>query len=246
MPGTSLARFPEVARPDPSKPRPPYRFVAALALLGAALLTVGTVLHPAHADPGSPAAAFAEYAGVSRGMWVAAHLLQLGGVAGMVLVVVLLARVVDGTPGSAWVRVTTVFGTAGLATAAVLQAVDGVALKAVVDLWAGAGEDRSQLFAAAVAVRQVEIGLDALFALLLAAAFLAFGVGQLTAPNGSRGLGALAVVAAGAAAVDGIALALSGFSAATMFATTVSGALALVWMLLGAVWSWRRAVIQHH
>src|SRR5207245_65797 len=83
----------------------------------------------------APPASVAEYAGVSRGMWVAAHLLQLGGVACLVLVVVLLARVVNGTRGSAWARVATVLGTAALATAAVLQAVDGVALKAVVDLW---------------------------------------------------------------------------------------------------------------
>src|SRR4051812_12824332 len=101
MPSTSLTSFPEVARPDPPGARPPYRFVAALALLGSALLTIGTVLHPAHADPGSPAAAFAGYAGVSRGMWVAAHLLQLAGVAGLVLVIVLLPRAVDGTRGSA-------------------------------------------------------------------------------------------------------------------------------------------------
>ncbi|WP_138760501.1 hypothetical protein [Modestobacter altitudinis] len=244
MSSTTLAPSPQEARPDPAGPRPAYRFVATLGLLGAALLTVGTLLHPAHADAGSPAAAFAEYAGVSRGMWVAAHLLQFGGVAGLVLVVVLLTRVVDGTRGSAWARVTTVFGTAGLATAAVLQAVDGIALKAAVDLWSGAGEDRPALFAGALAVRQVEIGLDALFALLLAAAFLALGIGLLAAPAGSRGLGALAVLAAGAAAVNGVTLAQSGFSATTMLATTVSGALALVWLLLVAVWSWRRALIQ--
>jgi hypothetical protein len=244
MPSTSLAPIPDLARPAPAGPRPPYRFVAVLTLLGAALLTAGTGLHPAHADPGSPTAAFAEYAGVSRGLWVAAHLLQLSGVAGIVLVVVVLARAVDGTRGSAWARMTTVFGTAGLATAAVLQAVDGIALKAVVDLWSGAGEDRPALFAAALAVRQVEIGLDALFALLLAAAFLAFGIGLVTAPAGNRGMSALAVVAAGAAAVNGLALALSGFSAATMLATTVTGALTLGWTLLAAVWSWRRAAIQ--
>jgi hypothetical protein len=245
MPSTSLASFPEVARPDPAGARPPYRFVAVLALLGSALLTIGTVLHPAHADPGSPAAAFAEYACVSRAVWVASHLLQLGGVAGVVLVIVLLARAVDRTRGSAWARMTAVVGAAGLATAAVLQAVDGVALKAVVDLWSDAGEDRSSLFAAALALRQVEIGLDAVFALLLAAALVTLGSGLLTAPAGSRALGGLAVVAAGAAAVNGVTLALSGFSAATMLATTVSGALALVWMLLAAVWSWRRTVIQH-
>ena len=245
MPSTTLAPSPEEARPNPAGPRPPYRFLAALALLGAALLTAGTVLHPAHADPDSPAAAFAEYADVSRGMWVAAHLLQLGGVAGLVLVLVLLARAVDGTSGSAWARMSTVFGTAGLATAAVLQAVDGVALKAVVDLWSGAGEDRPALFAAALAVRQVEIGLDALFALLLAPAFLALGIGLLIASTGSRPLGALAVISAGAAIVNGLALALGGFSDTAMIASTVSGALALVWTLLAAALSWRRAVIQH-
>src|SRR3954470_6473023 len=139
MSRTSLAPSPDEAPPDPAGGRPPSRFVAALALLGAAQLTVGTLLHPAHADAGSPAPAFAEYAGVTRGMWVAAHLLQPGGVTGLVLMIVLLARAIDGTPGSAWARVTAVFGTAGLATAAVLQAVDGVALKAMVGLWSGAG-----------------------------------------------------------------------------------------------------------
>jgi hypothetical protein len=85
-------------------------------------------------------------------------------------------------PGTAWTRVTAACGAAGLPTAATLQAVDGVALKAMVDLWAGAANDRSALFAAALAVRPVEIGLDALLALVLAATFLGFGVGLLTAP----------------------------------------------------------------
>jgi hypothetical protein len=244
MSSTSLSSSPAVAPPDSAVPRPPYRLVAVLAVFSSALLTIGTVLHPAHADPGSPAAAFVEYAGVSRGMWLAGHLLRLGGAAGMVLVVVLLTGTVDGTQGSAWARAATVFGSAGLATAAVLQVVDGVALKAMVDLWSGAGEDRAALFAGALAVRQVEIGLDSLFALLLAAALLAFGFGLLTAHAGNRLVGALAVLTAGAAAVNGNALALSGFSAATMLATTVSGALALEWMLVAAVWSWRRVLTQ--
>lgn len=48
---------------------------------------------------------------------------------------------------------TAVLGTAGLATAAVLQAVDGIAHKVVADQWSAAGEGRAELFAAAVAVR---------------------------------------------------------------------------------------------
>jgi hypothetical protein len=240
---TQPTASPDMARPEAPTGRPSHRFVAALAVLAAVLLAAGTLLHPADADAGVPAAAFAEYAGVSRAAWVASHLLQLGGVAGTVLVAVLLARAVDGSRGSAWVTATSVLGTAGLATAVVLQAVDGVALKAVVDLWSQAEADRPQLFAAALAVRQVEIGLAALFALVLAAAFLALGSGLLTAPAGSRGLGGLAVVAAAAGAVDAGAMALSGFSAGTMLVTAVSGPLALLWLLAAAVWSWRRAAL---
>src|SRR3954468_14993696 len=57
MTSTPLAPLPAMAAPDPARPRPPYRFIGTLALLGAALLTGRTVLHPAHADPGSPTAA---------------------------------------------------------------------------------------------------------------------------------------------------------------------------------------------
>ena len=242
MSRTSLAPVPDVARPDPTVPRPPQRSVAVLAVLGTVLLAAGTVLHPADADPGSPAAAFAEYASVGRGEWVASHLLQLGGVAAVVLVVVLLARAVAGAREWAWVRVADISGAAGLATAAVLQAVDGIALKAVVDLWSAAGEDRAELFAAAVAVRSIEVGLAAVLALVLGVAALALGIVLVRARAGSRGLGAVAVGASVAAVVNGVALALGGFSAAAMLASTVSGVLTLALMLLTAGWSWRRSV----
>ncbi|HVI38729.1 MAG TPA: hypothetical protein VM684_20990 [Gaiellales bacterium] len=238
-----MTRATTIAPPERQLSDQPYRLSAVLALLGAVLLAVGTWMHPAHADAGVPTEAFAEYAADSRAAWVAAHLLQFGGITGMTLATVLLARAVAGPRGSAWARVTTVCATAGLATAAVLQAVDGVALKAMVDLWSGAEEDRSKLFAAALTVRSIEIGLDALFALVFAAAFLTFGFGLLTAPAGSKGLGALAVVAAGVGAVNGGTLAVSGFSTATMFVTMVSGPLTLVWLLLAAAWSWRRATL---
>ncbi len=137
-----------------------------------------------------------------------------------------------------------VCATAGFATAAVLQAVDGVALKAMVDLWSSASDDRPTLFAATLAVRQVEIGLDALLALVLAAAFLSLGVALLTAPARSRGLGGLALATAAAAAANGLALALGGFSNTAMLATTASGLLGLAFLLTAAFWSWRRAATQ--
>jgi hypothetical protein len=237
---TSLSSSPPVAPPYSAVPRPPYRLVAVLAVFSSALLTIGTVLHPAHADPGSPAAAFVEYAGVSRGMWVAGHLLQLGGAAGMVLVVVLLTGTVDGTRGSAWARAVTVFGSAGLATAAVLQAVDGVALKAVVDLWSGAGEDRGALFAGALAVRQVEIGLDAVFSVALAATTLLFGLVLVRGSRGRRALGAVALVTAATATAAGILFGLQGFSTTAMNMGAASGVLGVDLTITASVWGWRR------
>lgn len=61
-------------------------------MLGTVLLGAGSLLHPADADASVAAAAFAEYAGVTRAHWVGSRLLQLGGVACMTLVIVLLSR----------------------------------------------------------------------------------------------------------------------------------------------------------
>ena len=67
------------------------RASGGLAVAGAALLVIGTWLHPSGSDPNDSAAAFAEYAATSRADWVVAHLVQLAGVAAMLVAVVLLA-----------------------------------------------------------------------------------------------------------------------------------------------------------
>src|SRR3712207_6973636 len=96
-----------------------------------------------HAGPGVPAAAFAEYAAAGHVRWVAGHLLQFGGIAGMVLAVVLLSRTVARARAAARARVTTVAGAGGLAAAATLQAVAGVALKAMARLWVRGTQGRA-------------------------------------------------------------------------------------------------------
>jgi hypothetical protein len=58
-----------------------------------------------------------------------------------------------------------------------LQAVDGVALKVLVDRWAAAStEARSLAFEAAFVVRQIEIGLAALLSLASGLTLLVFGL----------------------------------------------------------------------
>src|SRR5689334_9328173 len=106
----------------------------ALAILGVGLLLIGTYLHPMGADPNIPIAAFTEYAADPH--WVASHLMQLFGVVLMIAALVLLSQRLEDGPTATWVPVVRAGAGASLAMAAALQAVDGVALKVMVNSWA--------------------------------------------------------------------------------------------------------------
>jgi hypothetical protein len=217
-----------------------YRLGGALGVVGPLLLIAGTVAHPMGSDANIATDAFAEYAATSRPLWVLAHLAQLAGVSGMVLGMVLLAWAVAGT-SALTSRLMTMSGAAAVAVTAALQAVDGIALKATVDLWSqAAGADRSALFAAAQAVRQVEIGLDGVFSLALAATTLLFGLVLVKDGGGRRVLAALAFVTAATAGVGGLLFCLQGFSATAMNVGAASGVLGIVLTIAASTWGWRR------
>lgn len=129
------------------------------------LLFAGTYLHPMQADPNDAVAAFTEYA--ADRFWIASHLTQLAGVALMVAALLLLARQLETASGAVWSRLASAGAVASLALAAALQAVDGIALKAMVDTWAAAPAAQKEVaFYAAFAVRQVEVGLASIVSLL--------------------------------------------------------------------------------
>jgi hypothetical protein len=235
MTGAVLTAPPTTA----SAPVAAYRASTVLAVLGAVLLVGGTLLHPAGADPNDPVAAFAEYAAKGRVAWVAGHLVQLAGVAGFTLALLLLAGATAGASPS-WARATRALGTASLALAATLQAVDGVALKAAVDLWSAAeAADRPALLAAALAVRQVEIGLAGLWSVVLGAAALGLGGVLLTAPRGSKIFGGLAVLAGATAIAGGLLVCVQGFSSAAMNVSLTGAALGSAALIGAAVRGWR-------
>ena len=142
------------------------RIGASCAVAGSVVLFVGTYLHPMQADPNRPVEAFAEYA--ADRLWIASHLIQLAGVALIVAALVLIARQLELRNRSSWGRVAAGGAVASLAIAAVLLAVDGIALKHMVDAWARApASEKDMLFHAAFAVRQVEVGLASMLSLLL-------------------------------------------------------------------------------
>jgi len=107
------------------------RIGAAAAISGAVLLLVATLLHPMNADPNDPLAAFVEYAADS--LWVASHLGPFLGVALLGAALVALAATMEDGRAAAWARIGVVGTGASVATAAALQAVDGIALEKMVD-----------------------------------------------------------------------------------------------------------------
>ena len=106
-------------------------------------------------------------------------------------------------------------GTAGaigsVAVASVLQAVDGVALKVMVDHWAKAtGNEKAILFQAAFAVRQVEIGLASFASILFGMTVAVYGVAVMIYRRYPMWLGGLGVVGGIAVFGAGVLMAHTG------------------------------------
>lgn len=109
------------------------RVGALAAFCGAPMLLIATLLHPLEADPGEPRAAFQEYAADS--LWVTSHLGQFVGMVLLAVALLALAEAADTNKARTWARIGLLGTAASVAAAAALQAVDGVALKVVVDRW---------------------------------------------------------------------------------------------------------------
>lgn len=211
---------------------------ATCATLGSLLLLLGTFLHPMDADPHDSISAFTEYA--ANRIWIASHLTQLAGIALMVAALLILAKRLEAAGSSAWARLGAGGAVASLAVAAALQAVDGVALKVMVDAWANAAADQKAMaFQGAFAVRQIEVGLASMLGLLLGVTVTVYGVALLSARSFPRWLGAVAVVGGVPTAAGGIAIAYTGFSELAMTINMPANFILLVWMLALGVILWR-------
>ena len=193
----------------------PRKFGSTTAIGGAVFLIVGTMLHPLGADPGDHLAAFAEYAADDG--WVASHLCQFVGVALMFTVLVAVNDSLREVPDAWPARLGVYVGTAALTMTAALQAVDGIALKAMVDHWAiAADEDKQAAFLAALTVRQIEVGVASFMAILFGTTFVLFGWAIVQSDVYPRWLGWLGIGGGAGTVLGGFLTAFSGFSEAAM------------------------------
>jgi hypothetical protein len=212
---------------------------AGCAIVGALLLLVGTYLHPMSADPNDAVAAFTEYA--ADHLWVASHLTQLAGVALMMAALILLSRQLEAGRSAGLARVAAATAIASLAIAAALQAVDGVALKVMVNAWAAASEaQKDGAFHAAFAVRQIEVGLATMLNLILGVTACIYGVALLGDRIYPKWLALFAFVGGVPTGVAGVMMAYTGFSDAEMAIGMPANITLLAWMIALGVLMWRR------
>jgi len=193
------------------------------------------------ADPAMAAAAFAEYAAEPH--WLASHLMQLAGVWAAIASLLLLARRLEAGPAAPWAGLGMALGIAGIATAAALQAVDGVALKMMVDRWAAASEpEKAVLFAAAYGVRQIEIGLAGMNCLLLGLMAAIFGSALVIDRHLPRWVGLLGVAGGIFTIASGVVISYTGFSGLAMAINMPAVAVLMAWMIALGILGWKYAL----
>lgn len=213
---------------------------AVAALVGAVVLFVSTLLHPLDNDPNDAPAAFAEYA--TDALYVWSHLGQFVGFALLGMALVALAATLEPGRAAAWARIGLAGTAASVAVAAALQAVDGVALKVTVDRWAAAnGEARALAYVAALAVRQIEIGLASLLSLQFGFTLTAFGLATLRSARYPIWLGGIGLLGGLGAVAAGAAQASTGFSSLAMTLSMLASSVLLVWVILAGILMWRLA-----
>jgi hypothetical protein len=197
-------------------------------LIGVVLLLAATVLHPMEAEPNDSAAAFAEYA--ADAFWVATHLAQLAGTALITGGLLTLSWKLRAGRAGAWAVLAAAAAVAAFASTAMLQAVDGIALKSTVDRLASAPvESRAAAFEAAVAVRAIEVGLASIATMLFGLAVLLYGIALEVDGAAPKWLCVFGTAAGAATLASGVGMAYGGFSSTAMAVSMSSTVLAISW-----------------
>jgi hypothetical protein len=214
------------------------RLGSVSALVGAVVLFASTLLHPLSRDPNNAPEAFAEYAADSLYVW--SHLGQFVGLALLGAALVALASTFEPGRATAWARIGLAGAVASMAVSAALQAVDGVALKATVDRWVAAtGDARAIIYEAALAVRQIEIGLASLLSVMIGLTLIVFSLAMLLSVRYPNWLGAIGLVDGLGTVAAGAVQASTGFSALAMTISMTASSVLLVWVTVVGILMWR-------
>lgn len=212
-------------------PGRPLRSAAGLLFAGVSVSVVAGFFHPGPPANDHPVA-FAAYAASAH--WTAVHFAQFIGILLIVEGLVVLFNALNAAPPG--LGPICQFGTAtallSLGLYAVLQAVDGVALKQAVDAWVAAPEpEKAMRFASAETVRWLEWAARSYFSIMMGLAFLLLSVAIVRTGGVPRAIGYVAGGAGLAYCAQSWVLATEGFSAANESATVLGIVLTAVWIV---------------
>jgi len=219
-------------------------------LAGIVIFVVSTMLHPSREDPTNHPLVFAEYA--EDELWIASHIGQFAGgmfafAGGFIALFRLLARSESGiTSALAWLGLAVTIATAS--ALAILQAVDGIALKMAVDSWYAAppatGEEKAIAFRVAEGIRWTEIGTNSLFRILQGTVGIIFGVAIAASAVLSKWIGAVGIFAGVATIILGVNVAYVGFATVGSVVDTVSTLSFLAWIVILGIFMWRKTRVK--
>jgi hypothetical protein len=217
------------------------RISATLLFLGLLLTIVVGYFHPDHTNANDHVATFTEYA--ESNLWIAVH---LGQFVAMVVVIAGLLMLYSsyklGSGLAGWVnRASAVSGVIALTLYAVLQAVDGVALKHAVDAWLQAPEAEKIIrFAAAETVRWLEWAVRSYQSYMLGMTFLLFAlVIVMPGKRIPKPIGILMALTGVAYGIQGWVIGSQGFSNNNAIPTLAGYVSWIVWSIWLLVFAWR-------
>src|SRR5690242_17683651 len=172
------------------------------------------MLHPSKEDPANHPLVFMEYA--NSNSWIAIHIGQfVGGIMVFgggfgVLHSILMRTESSITYTLSWIGFAVAIMTAS--AIAVLQAVDGIALKMAVDSWTTApAEKKDMIFRVTEGIRWLEYGTNSIFRILQWSVAAIFGVAIVKSMLLSRWIGGAGVIVGAISIIAGIEVAYVGF-----------------------------------
>ena len=217
-------------------------------IAGLAIAVVSTIIfHPTSEDLMNNPVVFAIYA--EDPLWIASHIGQFAGIllifaGGFVALHRLIVRSESGSTASAlsWFGLITAILSAS--TFAILQAVDGIALKIAVNTWYAVPPEEEQrkaiAFGVAEGLRWTEWGLQAYYRMLTGAVALLFGVAIAKSTVLGRWIGAVGIAAGVANMAAGVVTAYVGFSSVRDPVADLSTAIFYPWLVILGIFMWRK------
>jgi hypothetical protein len=230
----------------PQFQRPLLRIGSIAFLAGVIIVVVSTAIHPSREDPANHLLVFAEYA--SDDSWIAVHIGQFAGgimvfAGGFVALYRLLVQSESNmAPVLAWIGLALAIMTAS--AFAILQAVDGIALKMAVDSWVAAPpEEKAITFRVAEGIRFIEYGTNSIFRILQGTVAVIFGVAIVKSKLLSRWIGGAGVIVGAVTIYAGIEVAYLGFGYANIGGLRgISMIIYFIWVGILGGFMWKKSM----